>query len=170
MSKYERNTVIVAVFENESAAAGAQAGLEHWDGTRRDVKLGSIGFLQIEDGEVKSTLVRKENKGILVNGAMGLVRSMLGPIAVVGDVVGGVAKSFLKNDAEETPLVFQQLSAFMDAGGVTMILVAEEAVAQAHSRQLQAMGGRVTTHIVPQEVLEEVDAALQEAEAQAKDA
>jgi hypothetical protein len=167
MSKYEKNTVIIAVFDNESAAVGALAGLEHWDGTRRDIKLGSIGLLSVEDGEVTSTLARKEDKGMLVSGAVGLVKSMLGPIALVGDVVGGVAKSFLKNDGDETPEAFQTLGAYMDAGGVTMILVVEEAVAQEYSRQLQAMGGRVTTYVVPQEALAEVDAALQEAQEQA---
>lgn len=170
MSKYEKNTIIIAVFDNESAATGALAGLEHWADMRRDIKLGSVGFLRMEDGEVTGALARKEGKGVLVSGAMGLVKSMLGPIALVGDVVGGVAKTFLKNDGDETPEALQKLSAYMDAGGVTMVLVVEEEVAQDYSRQLQAMGGRVTTHLVPQEVLAEVDAALQEAQEQAEDA
>jgi hypothetical protein len=118
----------------------------------------------MEDGEVTSTLLRKDDKGVLVNGAVGLAKSLLGPIAVVGDVVGGMAKSVFGSDDEETPEAFQKLGAYMDAGGVTMVMVTTEETAQAFSRQLQAMGGRVTTYLVPQEVLEEAAAAVEEAQ------
>jgi hypothetical protein len=40
MAKYENNTIIMAVFENESAAVGALSGMEHWAKSRRDIKLG----------------------------------------------------------------------------------------------------------------------------------
>lgn len=168
-SKQEGMRVILAVFDNESAAVGAQAGLEHWAGTRRDIKLGAVGFLQMENGEVRSTLVRKEGKGVLVNGAMGLVKSMLGPIALVGDAVTGVAKSLFGKEDDEAPPALQKLGAYMDAGGVTMVTaVREDQEARAFSSQLQAMGGRVTIYTVPQEVLDEVATAVETAQAEAE--
>ena len=169
MGKKEDETVemLLCVFDNESAAVGAHAGLVHWDDSRRDIKLGTIGFVQLVDGEVKGTLVRKEGKGALVSGAMGLVKSMLGPIAMVGEVVGGVARSFFKEEKDETPEAFQKLAAYMDAGGVTLIMVGNADEARAYSGQLQAMGGRVTIYTIPQETLDEVAAAVAEAEAQA---
>ena len=166
MSDFENNTIIIASYANESAAVGALAGLEHWADTRKDIELGTIGIMYQDDDDVHAAIVHEAGKGPLVSGAMGLAKSMLGPFALVGNVVGGVAHSLFGGTEEETPPAFQKLAEQMDAGRVALITVGTAVEAPAYEEQLEAMCGAVTLYEVPQEVLEAAAAGVEAAKAQ----
>ena len=166
MSKNESIYIVLAVFVNESASVGALAGLEHWADTRKEIDLGAVGALQNVDGELSAELVHEAGKGVLVSGAMGLAKGLLGPIAVVGNVVGGVAKSVFRKPDAETPDAFNKLAEQLDAGAVTLVLVCTADEVDAYQEQLEAMCGTVSLYEVPQEVLEEAAAALEAAKAE----
>lgn len=57
--------LIVAYFKNEHAAEMAAAGLKDWDHACPDIKLGDIGILTMDDGDVKAHMVggRAAGKG-----------------------------------------------------------------------------------------------------------
>lgn len=49
--------LIVAYFKNEHAAEMAADGLKDWDHACPDIKLGGIGILTMDDGDVKTHMV-----------------------------------------------------------------------------------------------------------------
>lgn len=166
MSDFAKNTIIIAAFANESASVGALAGLEHWADTRKDIHLGTIGAMHKEGEEITTAVVRKADKGFLVSGAMGLAKAMLGPLLLVGNVAGGVAKSVLEDGDEETPAAIKKLGAYLDAGRASLIMVGSLQEAVAYAQQLEVMCGAVLLHEVPQEVLQEAADAAAAAQAQ----
>ena len=166
MSESESVYIVFAGFRNESASVGGLAGLEHWADTRKDIKLGPVGALRNVNGELSSEIVHKAGKGVLVSGAMGLAKSLLGPFAIVGNVVSSAAKSLFKKPDGETPEALNRLAEQLDAGGVTLVFVCTAGEVDAYQEQLQAMCGTVSRYEVPREVLEEAAAAIEAAEAE----
>lgn len=158
--------LVLAGFSNESASVGALAGLEHWADTQKDIKLGGVGALQNVDGALNAEIVHEAGKGALVSGAMGVAKTLLGPIALVGNVVGGIAKSVFKKPDEAPPEALNKLAEQMDAGGVTLVLVCTADEVNAYQDQLEAMCGTVSLYVVPEEVLEEAAAAVEAAKAE----
>ena len=161
-------TIVIAVFVNDSAAVGALAGLEHWAETRKDIELGAVGAMRKEDGDVSAEIVRKADKGMLVSSAMGLAKSLLGPFVLVGNVVGGLAKSVFGEPEEGTSEALEKLGAQMDVGGTTLVMISTTDDVDAYREQLETMCGAVTHYEVPQEVLEEAAAAAEAAQAEEK--
>jgi hypothetical protein len=168
MSENENIFIVIAEFKNHSASVGALAGLEHWADTRKDIKLGAVGALRKEEGEISAEIVRKEGKGILVRGAMGLARSLLGPLALVGDVAGGLANAVFKKPDEGSPEALQELSKLMDAGSVALLMICSAGQEDAYREQLETMCGNVLLFEVPRELLDQAAAAVEEAEAEAE--
>lgn len=158
--------IVLAGFLNESASVGALAGLEHWADTQKEIELGAVGALQNVNGELNAEIVHEAGKGALVSGAMGLAKTLLGPVALVGNVLGGIAKSVFAKPDEETPEALNKLAEQMDAGGVTLVLVCPASQVNAFQGQLQAMCGTVSLLEIPEEVLEQAAAAVEAAEAQ----
>ena len=169
MAKDEFVQVVVAVLANESATVGALAGLKHWDEIRKDIELGSIATLQIVDGKLEADIERKKGKGPLISGVTGLVKGILGPYLLVGNIVGGVASTFLRESKEMTPREIEQLGQDIQAGGVAMIVVCAEGEGEATRGQLEVMGGRAHILNIPVATIEAATAALEEAAAQKKE-
>jgi len=166
MSENENIFIVIAEFKNQSASVGALAGLEHWADTRKDIKLGAVGALRKEEGEISAEIVRKAGKSILVKGAMGLARSLLGPIALVGNVVGGLANSvFNKGDGEQQE-VLQQVGKLLEAGSVALLMICSAGEENDYREQLEVMCGDVLLFEVPRELLDQAAAAIEAAEAE----
>lgn len=103
------NTV-VALFENQAAADAAIARLLAWDKASKDVKLGVIGKVYLENGEVKTTV---QSGGGLFKRSVGLSDEQLASVGrhLEGDRVAVTVTS----DDYEVSLVRINLEA---AGGV----------------------------------------------------
>ncbi|TMC11131.1 MAG: hypothetical protein E6J41_06950 [Chloroflexi bacterium] len=54
--------VVISVFEDEAAADGAVQSLKAWDKVSKEVKLGAIGVLALDDkGQVKTQKIGRDS-------------------------------------------------------------------------------------------------------------
>jgi len=168
MAEDEFVEVVVAVLANDSAAVGALAGLKDWAEKRKDIELGSIATLKMVNGKLEADIERKKGKSPVISGVTGLVKGVLGPYLLVGNIVGGVASSFFQDSEEMTPAELEQLGQELQGEGVAMLVVCRQGQGEPTSRQLAAMGGRQQIVAIPMTVIDQANAALQEAAAQAE--
>jgi hypothetical protein len=167
MSENQNEWIIVATFENESAADKAIKALKGWDKASDEIKLGAIGKIYKKGDKVKTSLERKTGKGAKVGAALGITAAVLsGGVTLVGGVVtggalGGVAGSFFKKSLHLTPNEVQAIGAELDAGRVAVVVACDEPEAGPTSAQLTSSGGTAKTYMVPPELLSETAEAIE---------
>ncbi|OGO37205.1 MAG: hypothetical protein A2W35_01970 [Chloroflexi bacterium RBG_16_57_11] len=169
MSDNQNDWVIVATFENESAADQAVAALKSWDKASDEIKLGAIGPIYKKGDKIKTQVGRQAGKGAKVGVVVGVIAAVLsGGVTLVGGVVsggvlGGIAGAFFKKSLHLTTNEIQSIGAELDAGRVAVVVACNEAEAGPTSDQLTAAGGSVKRFMVPEELLSETAEAMETA-------
>ena len=169
MSENQNDWVILATFENESAADQAITSLKKWDKASDELKLGAIGTIYKKGDKVKTHLSRKTGKGAKVGAAIGVIAAVLsGGVTLVGGVVtggvlGGVAGSFFKKSLHLTTNEVQAIGAELDAGRVAVVVACDEPEVGPTSAELTGSGGSVKTYMVPPDLLEKTAEAIEAA-------
>ena len=80
--------VVISVFENEGAADAAVESLKSWDKVSKDVKLGAIGVLVLDEkGQVKTQKMGKRSIG--KGAGIGVVLAIVAPPLGAGTIVAG---------------------------------------------------------------------------------
>jgi hypothetical protein len=167
MSENQNEWVIVATFENETAADTAIKALKGWDKASDEIKLGAIGKIYKKGDKVKTSLERKTGKGAKVGAALGVAAAVLsGGVTLVagvvtGGVMGGVAGSFFKKSLHLTTSEVQAIGAELDAGRAAVVVACDEPEVTATGAQLASSGGTVKTYMVPPELLGETAEAIE---------
>ena len=180
MSNKNRN-LIVAYFDTAAEADTAAAKLKLWDKDRKDIKLGGMGIVTMEDGKLKTDKVGAHAAGTgakwgtILGAAGGLAAGLLtggiglipGAIAGLGLGAGGGAL-FHKRVGLTDEAVARMTKHFED-GGAALAVMADDFEVAATKAEIAALGGDVVDFTVPEEIMNEVaDAheAMTEAQAQ----
>lgn len=157
--------LVLAIFDNETAADAAAGQLESWDKVTKDVKLNAIGVLVMDDkGKIKQHKMgtRATGKGA----GIGLILAMLTPVGLIGGVVGGAVLGRLHRkglgigEADR-----DRIGAELAQGRAVVGVLAPDEQGKAIQDKLTELGGRAEAHAASDEVLEE---AAKEAPAEVK--
>jgi uncharacterized membrane protein len=161
MSGNKNEHVVMAFFSSREAAEVAANALKDWDHANKEVKLGAIGIIYKEEGEIKTQVPRNAGKGAVVGIVLGAMAAVLGPVALLGAAVtggtlGGVIGAFFKKSINLDEAALQQIGAQLDAGKVGVIVAVDEHEMAPTAAQLAGAGGAVQQFAVPAEALHEV--------------
>jgi uncharacterized membrane protein len=161
MSGNKNEHVVMAFFSSKEAAELAANALKDWDHANKEVKLGAIGLVYKEEGEIKTQVPRKTGRGIAVGAVLGVVAAALGPVALLGAAVGGgtlggVIGAFFKKSFNLDEAAVQEIGARLDAGKVGVVVAVDEFEMDPTAAQLANAGGSVYQFKVPSEALTQV--------------
>ena len=165
MSGNKNEHIVMAFFSSREAAEVAASALKDWDHANKEVKLGAIGIVYKEDGEIKTQVPRNAGKGAVVGIVLGAMAAVLGPAALLGAAVtggtlGGVIGAFFKKSFNLDEAAVQEIGARLDAGKVGVVVAVDEFELAPTAAQLANAGGSVQQFAIPAEALDEVAQAV----------
>ena len=165
MSDNKNEHIVMAFFSSREAAEVAASALKDWDHANKEVKLGAIGIVYKEDGEIKTQVPRNAGKGAVVGIVLGAMAAVLGPAALLGAAVtggtlGGVIGAFFKKSFNLDEAAVQEIGARLDAGKVGVVVAVDEFELAPTAAQLANAGGSVQQFAIPAEALDEVAQAV----------
>lgn len=161
MSGNKNEHVVMAFFSSRDAAEVAATALKDWDHANKEVKLGAIGIIYKEEGEIKTLLPRNAGKGAVVGIVLGAMAAVLGPAALLGAAVtggtlGAVIGAFFKKSINLDEAAVQAIGAQLDAGKVGVVVAVDDFEMAPTAQQLASAGGAVQQFEVPSEALAQV--------------
>ena len=161
MSENKNEHVVMAFFSSRDAAEIAANALRDWDHANKEIKLGAIGLIYKEDGEIKTQRPGRAGRGLAVGVVLGVVAAALGPVALIGaaatgGTVGAVIGAFLKKSVNLDEAAIEEIGAQLDAGKVGVVVAVDEHEMAPTVAQLANAGGSVQHMAVPAEDLERV--------------
>lgn len=159
--------VIIAYFPGADKADDAADMIKDWDSANDDVKLGGVGILFWDDGEIKTRKVggRSGKSGAKWGTALGAVAGILsGGVTLIGGAVVGAAggavlgvfhhKSLGLSDDDKA-----RLGTKLKDGAAALVVMADEDEVAATSAELTSLGGTVESYTVPPETMDAVESA-----------
>ena len=159
--------LVLAFFENETAADGAVAQIKQWDKADKDIKLGAIGILVKDDqGKVKTHKLGKRKTGTGV--ALGVLAAVLsGGVTLLGGIIGGgIVGAFFHKGLGMSKEDLARIGGELDGGKAAVGVLTNAEEAAAVSAKLAELGGVPETHEVTDEALDQAAAATEEAPAE----
>ncbi len=165
MSGNKNEHVVMAFFSSREAAEVAASALKDWDHANKEVKLGAIGIVYKEEGEIKTQVPRNAGKGAVVGIVLGAMAAALGPVALLGaaatgGTLGGAIGAFFKKSFNLDEAAVQEIGARLDAGKVGVVVAVDEFEMAPTAAQLANAGGSVQQFAIPAEALDEVAQAV----------
>ncbi len=161
MSENKNEHVVIAFYASKEAAELAVNALKEWDQADKEIKLGAIGLIYKEDGEIKTESPRSTGRGLAVGAVLGVFAAALGPVgliagAVSGGALGGVIGAFFKRSVDLDEATLQEVGAQLDAGKFGVVVAVDEFEMAPTAAQLANSGGAVQQFTVPSDALHEV--------------
>ena len=154
--------VVISVFENEGAADAAVESLKSWDKVSKDVKLGAIGVLVLDEkGQVKTQKMGKRSigKGAGIGVILAVVAPPLGAGTIVaGGLLGALHRKGLGLDDADK----EQISAELASGKAAVGVLARSDEADVIASKLKELGGDSEVHDATDEALEQAAAEAPE--------
>ena len=147
--------VVLAIFENESAADSAVTSLKSWDKSNDLVKLNAIGVLALDsNGKVKTQ--KMGGRSIGKGAGIGLILALLTPVGVAAGVVGGgVLGALHRKGLGLKEQDRDRISADLSGGKAAVGVLAAEDQADVIANKMQELGGKPEVHAAPEAALEE---------------
>jgi uncharacterized membrane protein len=171
MTKKEYTKLVIAIFDNESAAQTAAENLKAWDKANDDVKAGAVGVL-IADGKggIKQILVgpHATGKGATIGAILGLIAAIpTGGLSLLGGVLGGgvgggIVGAFFHKHLGLAEEERNRLAKEIADGRAAVGVLAGGDEANAFSAKLAELGGKPESYEVTQEGVETAAAAQAE--------
>lgn len=185
MANKNRN-LIVAYFPSVEAADAAAQQLKHWDQDAQELKLGGMGIITLEDGELKVHKVGARAAGTgakwgavlgatggLAVGGLVAAAAMTGGLALlpaagyallagletgaVGGLLGaGVGELFHKRIGM-TDADRSRIHDHLARGGAALAVMADDDEVEPTKAEIAALGGDVEHYAIPEHVMDEVD-------------
>jgi uncharacterized membrane protein len=157
-----KKQLVLAFFENETAADEAVKEIKQWDKASKDVKLGAIGVLVKDDkGKIKTHKLgsRKTGAGALLGALAGVLSG--GVTVLGGAIVGGILGAFFHKGLGMSKEDLARIDGELDGGKAAVGILAGPDEAAGVSAKLAELGGVPETHEVSEESLEQVTAAAE---------
>lgn len=152
----------MAFFPDEAAADNAVNNIKMWDKATKEIKLGAIGVLVKDDkGKIKShKLGQKKTGTFAVLGALAGVLS--GGVTVLGGaVVGGILGAFFHKGLGLSKEDLARIGGELDGGKAAVGVLVQPDEAAGVSAKLAELGGKLETHEVSDEALDQVQTAAE---------
>lgn len=171
----ENRNLIVAYFPSAAAADEAARQLKHWDKSESDIKLGGMGIVTMEDGELKTHKVGARATGTgakwgtilgATGGAatgvlalMGVLTGGIGliPGAIAGLIVGAGAGALFHKKIGMTDADRLRLEDHLKNGGAALAVMADAVEVEATREEIAGLGGNVEHYTLPDELMEEFE-------------
>lgn len=171
----ENRNLIVAYFRNAEAADEAAQQLKHWDKNESDIKLGGMGIITMEDGELKTHKVGARAAGTgakwgtilgATGGAatgvlalMGVLTGGIGliPGAIIGLIVGAGAGALFHKKIGMSDEDRARLENHLKTGGAALAVMADAVEVQPTREEIASLGGDVEHYTLPDEIMEEFE-------------
>ncbi len=170
MAKKEYTKLVIAIFDNESAAQTAAENLKAWDKANDDVKAGAVGVL-IADGKggIKQDLVgpHATGKGATIGAILGLIAAIpTGGLSLLGGVLGGgmgggIVGAFFHKHLGLSEEERNRLAREIADGRAAVGVLAGGDEADAFAAELAALGGKPESYDVTAEGVATAAAAAQ---------
>ncbi len=180
MSNKNRN-LIVAYFNTADEADAAAVKLKLWDKDRKDIKLGGMGIVTLEDGELKTHKVGARAAGTgakwgtILGAAGGLAAGLLTggigliPGAIAGLGLGTGTGALFHKQVGMTDEDKARMMKHFEDGGAALAVMADDFEVEPTKAEIAELGGNVEGFTVPEEMMREV-ADVHEAIDEAQDA
>jgi uncharacterized membrane protein/predicted flap endonuclease-1-like 5' DNA nuclease len=183
MSNKNRN-LIVAYFDTADEADAAAVKLKLWDKDRKDIKLGGMGIITMEDGKLKTDKVGARAAGTgakwgtILGAAGGLAAGLLTggigliPGALAGLGLGAGTGALFHKRVGLTDEDKERLMRHFQDGGAALAVMADDFEVEPTKEEIAVLGGDVQNFAVPEEVMYEVQErheSIEEAEAVVED-
>jgi uncharacterized membrane protein len=169
MANKNRN-MIIAYFPSAYAADTAAQSLKAWDKATDAVKLGGIGILTWQDGEIKTHKVgaRAAGTGAKWGTILGATLGVLsGGVTLIGGALVGASAGALGgalvhkrlglSDADKA-----RLEDHIKGGGAVVVVMADDLEVEPTKAELNSLGGTVENYQVPDEAMEQLETAPEE--------
>lgn len=171
MANKNRN-VIIAYFPSAAAAEGASESLRAWDKADDDIKLGGIGILTSENGEIKVNNVgaKATGTGAKAGAVIGIVTGILtGGVTLVGGALaglagGGVLGSFKHKNLGLTDGDFETMKNELTEGKAALVVTADDEEVYPTNAKLEEFGGKVAHFTADRDAAEAITLAAIEEE------
>lgn len=179
MANKNRN-LIVAYFADVDTADTAAQQLKHWDKSIKEIKLGGMGIVTEENGELKTHLIGSRAAGTgakwgtiigatggLATGVMAVMGVLTGglgliPGAVAGLAVGTASGALFHKRIGMTDEDRARLAAHLKDGGAALAVMVDDYEVDSTRKEIADLGGDVEYFILPEDVVVEVDDQYQE--------
>ena len=174
MSNKNRN-LIVAYFDSADAADDAAKQLKHWDKSESSIKLGGMGIITMEDGELKTHKVGARAAGTgakwgTILGATGSLATgvlvaagvltggiALIPAAIAGLAVGAGAGALFHKKIGMTDSDRIRLEDHLRGGGAALAVMADAVELEPTKEEIAKLGGDVEHYMLPDDLMEEFE-------------
>ena len=172
MANKNRN-LIIAYFSTKEEADRAATHLKTWDEDRGDVKLGGVGIITVDEhGKLKTHKVGARaggtgaKWGIILGAAAGILSGGITLVggAVVGLAAGTVAGAMFRKKIGMSDEDKDRLMQHLQAGGAAIAAMADDDEVEATKFELSSLGGTVENYALPDETMDELEAAADAAE------
>ncbi len=183
MSNKNRN-LIVAYYASADAADEAAQKLKLWDEALKEIKLGGIGIITLEDDKLKTHKVGARATGTgakwgTILGATGGLAAVvltggaaLIPAAIAGAGAGAIGGSLFHKRVGLSDADQARLTKHLQDGGAALAVMADDEEVEPTKAEIALLGGNVEHYTVPDEVMREVaetHEAIEEAQAEVED-
>ena len=167
MSNKNRN-LIVAYFDTADEADAVAVKLKHWDKDHKEIKLGGMGIITLEDGKLKTEKVGARAAGTgakwgtILGAAGGLAAGLLTggigliPGAIAGLGLGTGAGALFHKRVGLTDEDKARLTKHFEDGGAALAVMADDFEVEPTMAEIAELGGDVENYTVPEEVMREV--------------
>ncbi|MFP2904173.1 DUF1269 domain-containing protein [Pyxidicoccus sp. 3LFB2] len=149
--------LVLALFDNESAADQAVHALKSWDKATEYMRLDAIGVLvKDRNGEVKEHKLGRQagKRGMGIGVALGVIAAIpTGGLSLVGSAVGGavgggVIGKFFHKGLKLTDADVARIDSKLDAGHAAVGVLTWDSETDAVTDKLKELGGTPQTHEV----------------------
>jgi predicted flap endonuclease-1-like 5' DNA nuclease/uncharacterized membrane protein len=164
MANKNRN-LILSYFPSAADASVAADKLKDWDKNRKDIKLGGMGIITMENGKLKTHKVgaRASGTGAKWGLILGAVTGILsGGITLIGGALAGLAagaiggalfhKKLGMTDGDQA-----RMEEYLQGGGAALAVMVDDDELGPTRKAIDDLGGMVEHYTVPDETMEELE-------------
>ncbi|MDX1415147.1 MAG: DUF1269 domain-containing protein [Candidatus Promineifilaceae bacterium] len=163
----EKDTeLIIAYFPTADAAQEAGHHLKEWDKERKDIELGAMSILTLDEkGEVKEDKVgaRAGGKGakwgMIAGAALGILTGGVTLIggALVGLLAGGLGGSLFHKAIGMSDDDQARLEKHLKEGGAALAVMMDPDEIESTVSELQSLNAEVASYLIPEDVMQHMD-------------
>jgi uncharacterized membrane protein len=163
----ENNYVIISYFTGTDKADAAANQLKAWDKATEAIKLGGMGILTWQDGEIHTRKLGARATGsgakwgLLLGAAAGILSGGLTLVggALLGTVVGAAAGALYYKNLGLSDDDKARLDQHLQQGGAALVVMADEDEVEPTQKELVSLGGEVENYKIPEETMDQIEQA-----------